>query len=121
MGMKIIKDFQEGDMVTIRLEYADCRDISDRKFIVSFTKSLKDTTPILNQVFLANSNNHPEDSLVNGKINLNVNTSGLEAGIYFYSIISAMNISTPTEVVTIARSGMNGVDSVEVKKKFYTV
>jgi hypothetical protein len=118
MGIKVIKDFQEDDQITLKLEYEDCRDISDRKFVISFVKNIKEA-PLLNTEYTASTNNHPNDTLETGKINLVIDTSVLDPGIYYYSVVS-MSAFSGEEVSTIARSGLNGVDTVECKRKFYT-
>jgi hypothetical protein len=119
MGIKVIKDFQENDSITLKLEYEDCRDITDRKFVVSFTKNFKEA-PLLNAVFIAETNNHINDELNQGKINLVINTNVLEPAIYYYSVVSMAAIND-SEISTIARSGLNGVDTVECKRAFYTL
>jgi len=113
MGLKVIKDFQEKDTVVIRLEFEGPINISGNSFNITLTSNLN-STPQYDVTFIANTNEHPDDDLVNGIINLLMNTSNLSPGTYMYSIT---RIDPEGHITTIARSGLNSIDTVECKKQ----
>jgi len=113
MGIKVIKDFQQGDDVVIRLQFEGAISLTDNFFNVTLTKDPKNGTEY-DVGYSANTNGHPNDNIVNGIINLVVPTSGITSGIYLYSITRT---DADGYLTTIARSGLNSVETVECKKK----
>lgn len=113
MAIKVIKDFQQGDTVIVRLEFAGAINLTGNLFNITMSKDGKGTAEY-NVDYSADSNNHPDDNVPSGIINLPVDTTGLSAGSYMYSITRT---DSDGFVTTIARSGLNSVDTVECKKK----
>ena len=113
MALKVIKDFQQGDSVVIRLEFDGPINLTGNSFSLKLASNI-DATPIYSQTFVANTNAHVDDDLVNGIINLVVATSSITEGVYMYSLTRT---DTTGYVTTIARTGLNGVLSVECKKQ----
>lgn len=112
MGLKVIKDFQEKDTVVIRLEFEGPINISGNSFNITLTSNLN-STPQYDVTFAADSNGHPDDDLTGGIINLAINTASIPPGTYMYSITRIVS----GVITTIARSGLNSVDTVECKKQ----
>ena len=113
MGIKVIKDFQQKDTVVVRLEFDGPINLTGNTFNITLASSLN-AVPEYDTNFVANSNLHPDDNLVGGIINLAVNTVSLLPGNYLYSITRT---SSTGQITTIARSGLNSVDTVECKKQ----
>jgi hypothetical protein len=113
MGIKVIRDFQQGDDVVIRLEFEGGINLTGNIFNITLASNLN-STPEYDVNFTANTNAHPDDVIVGGIINLVVDTTALTANNYLYSI---SRTDSSGYVTTLARSGLNSVDMVECKKK----
>ena len=113
MGLKVIRDFQQGDDVVIRLEFDGALNLAGNTFNITLTSNLN-TTPEYDVNFVANTNAHPDDVIASGIINLVMDTSALLPNNYLYSITKT---DSDGYVTTLARSGLNSVDMVECKKK----
>ena len=112
MGIKVLKDFQKGDAIVVRLEFEGSNNLTNNTFNITLSASLN-ATPAYDQNFTANTNLHADDDLVNGIINLTMRTTNIPPGNYLYSIIRTV----AGDITTIARSGLNSVDTVECKKQ----
>jgi hypothetical protein len=112
MGIKVLKDFQKGDSVVVRLEFDGPINLTGNTFNITLTASLT-ATPAYDTNFSANSNLHADDNLVGGIINLVMNTTTIPVGVYLYSITRTASGA----ITTIARTGLNSVDSVECKQQ----
>jgi hypothetical protein len=112
MGIKVIRDFQEKDTVVIRLEFEGLINLTGNSFNITLSSNLNNT-PQYDVTFAANSNGHPDDNLAGGIINLSMNTASIPPGTYMYSITRIVSGA----ITTIARSGLNSVDTVECKKQ----
>lgn len=114
MGIKVIRDFQQDDDVVIRLEFEGAIDLTDNSFTVKFSSNLNSAAEY-EHTFDADTNNHPNDDITAGVINLVVHTENLlTPNNYLYSIT---RVDSGGYASTIARTGLNSVDSVECKKK----
>lgn len=113
MAIKVIKDFQQGDTVIVRLEFEGAINLTGNLFNITLSKDGKGT-PEYNMDYSADSNDHPDDNISSGVINLAIDTIGLVAGTYMYSI---SRVDTNGYTTTIARTGLNSVDTVDCKKK----
>lgn len=114
MGIKVIRDFQQGDFVVVRLEFDGPINITGNVFTITLTSNINNTSPEFTEVYDADTNNHPDDNLPGGIVNLVMNTTDLTPNNYLYSIT---RLDTDNAVSTLARSGLHSVDMVECKKK----
>jgi hypothetical protein len=113
MGIKVIRDFQHGDHVVVRLEFAGPINLAGNTFNITLASNLNNT-PEYDVTYVANTNGHADDNLVGGIINLVIDTANLTPNNYLYSITRTDPDDYQT---TLARSGLHSVDMVESKKR----
>jgi hypothetical protein len=112
MGIKVIRDFQHGDHVVVRLEFAGPINLAGNTFNITLASNLNNTAEY-DVTYVANTNAHPDDDLAGGIINLVIDTTNLVPNNYLYSIT---RFDSDNYKSTLARSGLHSVDMVESKK-----